>query len=69
MDATSTRHGACLTCARPRTLDDVHSLEWSSEHAPDGTIGFRCGPCTREQLWRIEALLAPEPVAAAPVAA
>ncbi|RTL66768.1 MAG: hypothetical protein EKK42_15325 [Pseudonocardiaceae bacterium] len=63
MDATSIP-GACPHCARPRTAADARGLEWSSEHFADGTVVHTCGACTRAQLWRIEALLAPEPVLA-----
>ena len=63
MDATSTL-GACPCCARPRTVADARGLEWSSEHVTDGTVVYTCGDCTRDQLWRIEALLAPEPALA-----
>ncbi|GEL24011.1 hypothetical protein PSU4_29650 [Pseudonocardia sulfidoxydans NBRC 16205] len=63
MDATSSL-GTCPRCARPRTATDARGLAWSSEHLADGTVVHTCGDCTREQLWHIEALLAPEPAAA-----
>ncbi|MGD9990619.1 hypothetical protein [Pseudonocardia sp.] len=62
MAATSTPD-TCPSCARPRTTTDPGGLAWSSEHLADGTVVLTCGDCTRAQLWRIEALLAPEPVA------
>lgn len=61
MDSTSAAHRApCPLCARPRTEADARGLDWSSEHRPDGSVRWVCGPCTRAQLWRIEAMLAPE---------
>ncbi|GAY11703.1 hypothetical protein [Pseudonocardia sp. N23] len=60
-EMSTTAPGVCPCCARPRTATDARGLGWSSEHSTDGTVVFTCGDCTRDQLWRIEALLAPEP--------
>jgi hypothetical protein len=45
----------CPGCGRQRTADDAHSLEWSSEHAPDGTVTYICPACTRGDIAQIEA--------------
>jgi hypothetical protein len=47
----------CPACARPRTPADVAGLEWSSQHGPGGRVSWICPTCTRDQLWRIEAML------------
>jgi ribosomal protein L37AE/L43A len=55
---------SCPACARPRTPADAAGLAWSSQHEPDGRTSWICPDCTREQLWRIEALLGVERIAA-----
>jgi hypothetical protein len=54
---------SCRSCARPRTPADAAGLSWSSQHEPDGRISWICPDCTRDQLWRIEALLGVGPAA------
>jgi hypothetical protein len=48
---------SCPACARPRTPADAAGLGWTSQHEPGGRVSWICPDCTREQLWRIEALL------------
>jgi hypothetical protein len=44
----------CPGCGRRRTAD-ARSLEWSTEHAPDGTVTYVCPACTRTDIAQIEA--------------
>lgn len=44
----------CRVCGRPRTVLDIRGLDWTSEHAPDGTVSWVCAPCTRANLFEIE---------------
>ena len=61
MDSTTTaRRETCPLCNRPRTAADIAGLEWSSEHAADGTVTWICGPCTRSELQLIETHLLPQ---------
>lgn len=45
----------CPGCARPRTETDARGVAWSSQHGPDGTVGYICPDCTRAEVRQVEA--------------